>query len=136
MQLALSDSGNDYEKTHKVRVNYRSIGSGAGLSELKQGFEHPSSSMAAGQGTLPGSFSGLNQLGEITGLYYDASNTFHGYVRSSNGKFTDFEVTGADVTTPYDGTFPNSLNHFGIVTGDYIDGNDAKGATYGFVRCP
>jgi len=27
----------DYEKTHNVRVNYRSIGSGAGLSELKQG---------------------------------------------------------------------------------------------------
>ena len=27
----------DYEKAHKVRVNYRSIGSGAGLSELKQG---------------------------------------------------------------------------------------------------
>ncbi len=27
----------DYEKTHQVRVNYRSIGSGAGLSELKQG---------------------------------------------------------------------------------------------------
>ena len=27
----------DYEKSHKVRVNYRSIGSGAGLSELKQG---------------------------------------------------------------------------------------------------
>lgn len=27
----------DYEKAHNVRVNYRSIGSGAGLSELKQG---------------------------------------------------------------------------------------------------
>jgi phosphate transport system substrate-binding protein len=27
----------DYEKNHKVRVNYRSIGSGAGLSEFKQG---------------------------------------------------------------------------------------------------
>ena len=27
----------DYEKSHNVRVNYRSIGSGAGLSELKQG---------------------------------------------------------------------------------------------------
>lgn len=27
----------DYEKAHQVRVNYRSIGSGAGLSELKQG---------------------------------------------------------------------------------------------------
>ncbi len=27
----------DYEKAHNVRVNYRSIGSGTGLSELKQG---------------------------------------------------------------------------------------------------
>lgn len=33
----MSRWSSDYEKAHKVRVNYRSIGSGAGLSELKQG---------------------------------------------------------------------------------------------------
>ncbi len=33
----MSRWSNDYEKAHNVRVNYRSIGSGAGLSELKQG---------------------------------------------------------------------------------------------------
>ena len=33
----MSRWSNDYEKAHSVRVNYRSIGSGAGLSELKQG---------------------------------------------------------------------------------------------------
>ena len=33
----MSRWSDDYEKAHKVRVNYRSIGSGAGLSELKEG---------------------------------------------------------------------------------------------------
>ena len=33
----MSRWSSDYEKAHNVRVNYRSIGSGAGLSELKQG---------------------------------------------------------------------------------------------------
>ena len=33
----MSRWSSDYEKVHNVRVNYRSIGSGAGLSELKQG---------------------------------------------------------------------------------------------------
>ncbi len=33
----MSRWSSDYEKAHKVRVNYRSIGSGAGLGELKQG---------------------------------------------------------------------------------------------------
>jgi phosphate transport system substrate-binding protein len=33
----MSRLSTDYEKAHNVRVNYRSIGSGAGLSELKKG---------------------------------------------------------------------------------------------------
>ena len=57
-------------------------------------FAVPGSSMEAGQGTLPSSFSGLNQFGAITGLYYDANNTFHGYLRYPNGTFVDFEAPG------------------------------------------
>ena len=94
-------------------------------------FAVPGSSMQAGQGTLPSTFSGLNQLGEITGLYYDANNTFHGYLRSANGKFADIEVADADVTTPYAGTFPNSLNDFGTIAGEYLNRSDVA---RGFLR--
>ena len=84
-------------------------------------FEVPGSSMEAGQGTLPASFSGLNQFGAITGLYYDSNNTFHGYLRHPNGTFVDFEAPGADLITPYNGTFPSSLNNAGTITGYYVD---------------
>jgi uncharacterized membrane protein len=96
-------------------------------------FAVPGSSMEAGQGTLPASFSGLNLSGQITGLYYDANNTFHGYLRNPDGKFVDFEAPGANLTIPYYGTFPNSLNEFGAITGNYLDSNSVY---HGFVRDP
>ena len=50
-------------------------------------FEVPGSSMQAGQGTLPASLSGLNDFGAITGLYYDANNVFHGFLRKPRWHF-------------------------------------------------
>lgn len=96
-------------------------------------FEVPGSSMLAGQGTLPGSFSGLNNNGAITGLWYDANYNFHGYLRSPGGKFTDFEAPGADATDSGYGTFPGSLNDLGAITGYYLD---AGGVYHGFLRNP
>jgi hypothetical protein len=96
-------------------------------------FAVPGSSMEAGQGTLPASFSGLNQWGAITGLYYDANNGFHGYLRSPWGTFIKFEAPGADITIPYNGTFPASLNDAGMITGDYLDVNEVY---HGFIRGP
>ena len=96
-------------------------------------FEVPGSSMEAGQGTLPASFSGLNNLGAITGLWYDANNNFHGFLRSLDGRFTDFEAPGADTTDEFYGTFPGSLNDFGAITGYYLD---ASGVYHGFLRSP
>ena len=87
--------------------------------------------MEAGQGTLPASFSGLNDSGTIAGQYYDANNTFHGYVRDSSGHFTTYEAPGANLTIPYYGTFPSSLNQFGTIAGAYLDGNSVY---HGYLR--
>jgi hypothetical protein len=94
-------------------------------------FAVPGSSMEAGQGTLPASFSGLNQLGAITGEYYDANNGFHGYLRNRDGTFIKFEAPGADITIPFNGTSPTSLNDSGVITGYDYDVNEVA---HGFVR--
>lgn len=96
-------------------------------------FTVPGSSMQAGQGTLPASFSGLNNWGAITGLYYDANNGFHGYLRTPDGTFTDFEAPGADITIQFNGTFPSSINDLGAITGDDLDVNEVY---HGWVRNP
>ena len=84
-------------------------------------FEVPGSSMEAGQGTLPASLSGLNDFGAITGLYYDANNVFHGFLRKPDGTFIKFEAPGADTTDEFFRTFPNSLNDVGSIAGNYLD---------------
>jgi len=55
-------------------------------------------------------------------------------MRSQSGKFTTFQAPGAD-TTPgsYNGTYPNSINDLGVVTGVYWDVN---GVSHGFLRTP
>jgi hypothetical protein len=96
-------------------------------------FEVPGSSMLAGQGTVPASFSGLNNFGAITGSWYDANNNFHGFLRSPGGTFTDFEAPGADTTDQFYGTTPASINDLGAITGNYLD---ASGVFHGFLRSP
>lgn len=96
-------------------------------------FEVPGSSMLVGQGTVPASFSGLNNFGAITGIWYDANYNFHGFVRSADGAFTDFEAPGADTTDQFYGTSPSSLNDLGAITGNYLD---ASGVFHGFLRSP
>ena len=77
---------------------------------------------------------GLNDLGAITGSYLDANNVSHGYVRSPDGKFLTFDAPGADLTTnAFNGTFPVSINDWGVVTGYYVDKNNV---IHGFVLIP
>lgn len=94
---------------------------------------------APGADTKPGDFngtyaSGINNWGTITGYYIDATNVYHGFLRSHEGKFTTFEAPGAD-TTPgsYNGTIPSSINDFGAIAGSYYDAN---GFGHGFLRNP
>ena len=87
-----------------------------------------------GLGCLADCSMGLNDLGAITGSYLDANNVFHGFVRSPDGKFSTFDAPGADLTAnDFNGTFPVSINDWGVVTGYYIDKN---GVIHGFVLIP
>jgi hypothetical protein len=92
---------------------------------------------APGADTKPGDnngtySSGMNALGAITGSYQDTNSTFHGFLRSPDGKFTTFEAPGAD-TGAYNGTSPAAINDLGAITGSYYDAN---GVSHGFLRSP
>jgi hypothetical protein len=96
-------------------------------------FSFPGSPMGAGQGTGPARTSGLNDAGAITGSYYDMNNTIHGFLRSPDGTFISFDAPLADMTIPYNGTYPTSLNDVGGITGQSLDINEIF---HGFVRNP
>jgi hypothetical protein len=89
------------------------------------------------QGTYDASFSGLNDFGAITGTDYDRSNVGHGFLRYPNGRIIKFDAPGAgtmacpSVFDACQGTYPASLNDFGVITGDYLDAN---GVYHGFIR--
>jgi hypothetical protein len=89
---------------------------------------------ASGLGCSADCSMGLNDWGAITGYYLDASNVYHGFVRSPEGWFITFEAPGADTTTnDFNGTFPVSINDEGAVTGYYIDANNVL---HGFLLLP
>jgi hypothetical protein len=82
-------------------------------------------------GTLPKS---INAGGAITGHYVDANGLHHGFLRSPNAKFTTFDAPGAGTEAGSGfGTFPDSINDAGAITGHYID---AQGLNHGFLRIP
>jgi hypothetical protein len=96
-------------------------------------FEAPGAGTGASQGTgCFGCTFGLNNWGAIAGTYLDANNVYHGFLRSPEGKFTTFEAPGADTTVNSgNGTFAESINDLGEITGNYAD---ATGTAHGFVR--
>jgi hypothetical protein len=107
-------------------------------------FDAPGAGDIAGsyQGTYPDSFSGLNDFGAITGNDFDTNNVSHGFLRSSFGGIFAFEAPGAGTepgplaqfcTLEFDcqGTYPTSINDFGVITGDYVDSNNVF---HGFLR--
>jgi len=79
------------------------------------------------RGTSPDS---INGAGDITGLYVDAGAVRHGFVRSTAGTFTTFDVPGAG-TNLTQGTIPLSINAAGDIAGFYLDANQL---THGFLR--
>jgi hypothetical protein len=89
---------------------------------------------SAGNGTSPFS---INSNGDITGSYSDASGVLHGFVRSgSTGAITLFDVPGAGKVLDFrlyslEGTFPVSINDFGVIVGFY---GDLANAQHCFVR--
>jgi hypothetical protein len=70
----------------------------------------------------------INPAGTITGFYYDASDTIHGFVRAArDGSFTSFDPPGSIYTVP------QAINPAGAITGSY---NDANQTQHGFLRAP
>jgi hypothetical protein len=91
-------------------------------------FNAPNSGTGAYQGTLP---TGINFPGTITGSVTDDGNGTHGFVRTPDGQFTDFDAPGANPVVGC--TCPDGINDLGVVAGYYIDGNSVS---HGFLRAP
>jgi len=68
---------------------------------------------------------GINNLGEITGAWFDSNGNSHGFLRKANGETVKFDPLNSS------GTFPAGINNEGDIVGSYTD---AAGATHGFVR--
>jgi hypothetical protein len=67
----------------------------------------------------------------ITGNVTDNNNGTHGFVRTPDGEFTEFDVPGADPVVGC--TCPGFINDLAVVGGYYIDTNSVA---HGFVRTP
>ena len=92
-------------------------------------FDAPAAGTGAGQGTLP---QGISDTGAIAGFYLDASNVYHGFLRTRHGTFITFEAPGADTTADsFNGTLPFSINSAGAIAGEYLD---ASSVLHGFLR--
>jgi hypothetical protein len=74
----------------------------------------------------------------VTGYYGDANSVYHGFVRSTDGRITSFDLPTPCTGTSsppgdcaFEGTFPASVNVLGAVVGTYY-GED--GSPHGFLR--
>ena len=81
----------------------------------------------------------LNDLGVVTGAFWDANGVSHGFVSyPPYTHFTTFDAPGAcssdsNPACVFAGTYPESINLFGVVTGNYYD---AEILGHGFVSYP
>lgn len=99
-------------------------------------FNAPGSSSGGLQGTAVW---GINFQGTIVGDVTDSNGGTHGYLRSPNGAFSEFDVPGANPDPGYGceyeigGTCPIAINDFGSVAGWDQDTNNVY---HGFLRTP
>ena len=75
--------------------------------------------------------SSINPQGLIVGAVADANEVSHGFLRRPDGTIITFDAPGAG-TSPFDGTYPSSVNPSGAITGDY----QVSGISHGFLRIP
>jgi hypothetical protein len=106
---------------------------GLGLSTSAQKpriitFDAPNSGTGANQGTAP---AGINFFGAITGNVTDNNFGTHGFVRTPDRQYTEFDAPGANPVVGC--TCPTAINDRGVVTGYYID---TDGVSHGFLRSP
>lgn len=77
--------------------------------------------------TFPGA---LTDEGATVGLYFDANNVPHGFLRSPDGVYTTIDVAAAG-TGAFQGTAAIGINEEGTIVGGYTDAN---GLNHGFIR--
>jgi hypothetical protein len=68
----------------------------------------------------------INNSLTVMGVYADAKNTYHGFLRYAWGEIISFDPRGSTFTSP------SGLNDSGAITGFYVD----TSGTHGFVRSP
>jgi hypothetical protein len=83
-------------------------------------------------GSLGTTAYGINSAGTVAGVYYDATSTFHGFLRDSSGNFTIVDEPDA-APGDYLGTTVLAINDSGEVAGWYTPLSNPS--TYqGFIR--
>jgi N-acetylneuraminic acid mutarotase len=106
----------------------------ASFSALAQNSPSPFTTIdVAGAGTGPQqgtSVTAIDASGDVAGVYVDAQNAMHCFVRPAGGAISQCDVTGAGSGLGQ-GTIPSGINSSGVVVGAYIDANQAS---HGFVR--
>jgi hypothetical protein len=68
----------------------------------------------------------INNALTVMGVYADAKNTYHGFIREIWGRIISFDPPGSTYTSP------SGLNDRGAITGFYVDST----GTHGFLRSP
>jgi hypothetical protein len=99
-------------------------------------FDAPGSSQSAYLGTES---TGINLWGTIVGDVTDNNGGTHGFIRTPQGGFAEFDAPSANPAPGYNclyyagGTCPTAINDLGVIAG--YDG-DANGVFHGFLRTP
>jgi hypothetical protein len=92
-------------------------------------FDAPGAGTSLNEGTFPAS---INTAGDVAGMYFDAKNAYHGFLRAAaTGAITAFDVPGAPTSIGHRGTLPISMNTGGDIAGFSVDTNNVR---HGFVR--
>jgi len=131
----------DFNGTYAGAINARGVITGAyqdaggtyhGFLRSPSGefatFDAPGADLTPGDynGTFP---SAMNDLGVITGVYWDVNGFSHGFLRDQEGRFTSFDVSGVGGY----GSTPKAIDIEGAVVGYDLDSNYVF---YAFVRNP
>jgi len=87
-------------------------------------FDAPDAGTGAHQGTF---VNDINESHVVTGYYVD-STTSHGYIRSSSGVITEFDVPGSFYTSP------SAISSTGQVIGTFL--TNAQTGNHAFLRTP
>jgi hypothetical protein len=90
-------------------------------------FDAPGAGIAPFQGTYPANLSGINPGGASVGEYVDPDGVIHGYLRTPDGTFAEFDDPNGQSTLSL------GINPAGEVSGVYIDTNFVF---HGYMRAP